>query len=139
MKRSKLIIIIILFVTIVTPVLASILKFSNNSTSGSPSSWSEFAAYFTAFLTLGNLLLFGFFTFEIHRYNSQRDDEAKRINDVLSRPILSFKIAKPAQHYAIENLGKGSASNVIIKSHFDNGKWQKARIYYGIRRGPQKY
>lgn len=135
MRKSKLIIGLILSICIVAPILIFIFKFSQNSISSSPSSWSEFATYYTAFLTLGNLLLFAFLSLEIHRYNLQKDNETKRINDIYSRPILSFKLATPARHYAIDNLGKGAALNVVVRSHFENGEWQNARIYYGIKEG----
>lgn len=81
-----------------------------NEKSLSTSDWSNFATFFSAFISLANLAVFIYFSNLVFEYNKKKD---KQIEE-LDKPILVF-IKNRKDSYKISNIGRGPALNVSVK------------------------
>lgn len=121
---------------IIIPLVVYFFKFSGATISNKPSDWGEFATYFTAFVSLANLVMFIYFTRLVYEYSLTRDE---LLND-LERPVISFSKLTHHDRYDIENVGKGTAINIDVKSHLDERKssWGQKRVTYSFQSGQSK-
>ena len=128
MKNSKYTIITIAILITLIPLIIYICKFSSNGISNNPDQWSNFATFCNISLSLGNLFVFIWLTFEIHNYNMVKDQEN-------IKPIISFFKRKDSEFYTIENIGLRAAIDLKIKKNINNHEWEVEKQYYTLPPG----
>lgn len=135
-KNNSILIVLISFLAITIPLFIYIFNFSRHSISNKPNDWTNFATYFASFVSLANLIVFVYFTRLVYLYSLTRD----KILDDFERPIISFSKLSETDRYTIENVGKGAALNIEVKSHLDKSKslWLQKRLTYSFQSGMSK-
>lgn len=74
------------------------------------SDWSNFATYFSAFISLANLMVFIYFSILVFDYNKKKDKQI----EALDKPILAF-VKYDSDKYKVTNIGRGPALNLRVK------------------------
>jgi hypothetical protein len=121
-------------VFIIIPIIFYVCMFYSQPISTDSSNWSDFATYLTGFVSTANLLVFILLTREIHAYNLNKDEQ----NSKQDKPIISFKLQPGSKKYFAENVGKGTALNVIICGNLGDNKWLEAYHYYSFSPNAEK-
>lgn len=116
------------------PIIVYLCNFYSQSISNDSSNWSDFATYFTGFISLANLIVFILLTKEIHAYNLKKDEQVSKQD----KPIISFKLDTGSRKYFAENVGKGTALNVIICGNLKEDIWNEAYHYYSFSPNTEK-
>ena len=136
-SKNNTTIVILLSISFITiPLLIYIFYFSGSPISKKSNDWADFSTYLATFVSLANLIVFVYFTRLVYLYSLNRD----KILDDFERPVISFSKISELDRYTIENVGKGSALNIEVKSHFDksNSIWAQKRITYSFQSGMSK-
>ena len=124
----------IVAVFIILPVIAYLINFYSQSISQESTHWSDFATYFAVFISIANLIVFILLTKEIHAYNLKKDEQLAK----LEKPIISFRLQPGSTKYFAENVGRGTALNVIICGDLQQYNWGEAYLYYSFSANSEK-
>lgn len=148
-----IIVIIAAIYIILVPVIFYSVYFAKSGFSSNISDWANFSTYWSAFISLANLILFGTLTYFIHSFERSRHaEEMKRQEDnkkreqILDRPVLVFSKQRNENYYDIKNVGKGVAMEPVVKSkytidseeHIDGvnvRSWETQYIIYPLMAG----
>jgi hypothetical protein len=87
--------------------------------------WTDFSIYITAVISFLNLLVFAILSYLIYRYNARNDNELNHQRIVREKPLIMFSYTGSDGCYSIQNIGRGAAINVEIRT-LENGadKWK---------------
>lgn len=91
--------------------------------------WGAFSGYLNVFVSILNIVFLALLTYSIYRY--QREDEQNK-----SIPILIFKVDN-RKKWAVQNVGKGVALNILISSSKEQDSWDKPTKVYSIMEGAE--
>ena len=138
LKNIRLLVIIVICVFTILPVVVYIISFGSNGISDKSNNWANLSTFISGFLTLANLIIFSILTVSIQEYTLKKDTESKRIAKIINRPLLSFVKESENAFYSIENIGNGSALNIVLRGHFHQHKWQQAYLFYSLVSGSTK-
>lgn len=127
MKKSLLLIVLIIFLVLGLPLYFFFLNFKGQHFSEDTSNWSDFGSYVSSAAAVCNLIIFVFLTLELQRYNEKEGEHQK----ALQKPIISFFRPDNISSYAIENVGAGTALNIIIRWEYDEETKNYNRISQG--------
>ena len=118
----------------ITFVIAIIIPFSlyfsffNGKLSSKTIEWSNFATFWSAFISIGNIAAVIYLARYFQKYELER-------NIIIERPIISIHLKQNS--YEIANVGKGAALNIIIYcaggSDYSINKFTEKRTCYSLK------
>ena len=123
---------VIVSVPIVITLLYYWFHFHQSGISNQTTKWADFAIFLGVVIAYMNLLVFATLTYLLLIYNARNDGHKEYQETVREKPIIIFSYKHSDKCYSIQNIGKGAALNVTIKSDFDNGKWQYGYIWNSL-------
>ncbi len=98
--------------------------FPSNGFSKDPKNWTEFSIYITAVISFLNLLVFAILSYLIYRYNARNDGEIKYQRILHEKPLIMFSYRVSDNCYSIQNIGRGAAINVEIRTIEKDSEWK---------------
>lgn len=107
-------IIFLLSIILVVPIIIFTTINYQNPFSKNVLDWAAFSTFYIIFIALGNLIVFLVLSFVIHNHNVTKDNENTTLKKQLNKPIIIFRMEEYASCYYIQNIGNGSALNVVL-------------------------
>jgi len=100
----------------------------------------DFSFFISAIIAFVNMIVVGALTILIYDYNQKVTEDRIIHENILEKPILAFRMYERVGFYTVQNVGKGAAINVKVKSNLDleNRKWDQLRLSYSLQSGEGK-
>ncbi len=130
----------VISIPIVIVALIYWFHFYNNGISYNNADWSAFATFLYAGIAYINLLIFSALTYLLFIYNGRSEGRREYQNILHEKPIIIFSYTTSDKCYSIQNIGKGAAINVQIKTNLLNRIWEYGYIWNSLpaKNDPEK-
>jgi hypothetical protein len=108
--------IVIIIIISIIPIIFYLLNFSNTTISDNPTDWASFSDFLSLFVSVSNLIVFIYFSFQLYEYNALKDNQDSEFKAANERPILTCRsiIKSDKELWVVKNIGRGAALNLKI-------------------------